>query len=384
VALRYRVLLAVATAVPLLLATACSAAGGGNGGPGNSAAAVSASGPGARGGGIPLTPAASPQTLSETGSTLLYPLMGAWATTYHQQHPSVSFTTAGTGSTAGITDASAGKVRIGASDAYLSSGDLVKNPSLLNVPLAISAQQVNYNLPGLGPGVHLKLDGAVLAQMYEGTITSWNDPAIRALNPGLAIPATRVVPVHRSDGSGDTFLFTSYLSTHSAAWNRAIGYGTTVAWPAAASARAEHGNTGMVSGCRATPGCVAYVGISYLSDALAGGLGEAQLANNLGQYELPTPASIRAAVASFVSSIPDNETISMVDGPASGGYPIVNYEYAIVSARQPSAAVARDLKTFLHWAITTGNAAQFLDTVRFQPLPASVVSLCDAQIARIS
>jgi phosphate transport system substrate-binding protein len=178
VALRYRVLLAVAAAVPLVLATACSAAGGGNGGPGNSAAAVSGPGPGAPGGGIPLTPAQSPQTLSETGSTLLYPLMGAWATAYHQQHPGVSFTTAGTGSTAGITDASAGKVRIGASDAYLSSGDLVKNPSLLNVPLAISAQQVNYNVPGLPPGEHLKLDGAVLAQMYEGTITSWNDPAV--------------------------------------------------------------------------------------------------------------------------------------------------------------------------------------------------------------
>ena len=382
-ALRYRVLLAVTTAVPLVLATACGAAGGGNGASGNAAAAVSSSGPGASGGGIPLTPAATPQALTETGSTLLFPLMGAWAAAYHQQHPSVSFSTAGTGSTAGITDASAGKVRIGASDAYLSSGDLVTNPSLLNVPLAISAQQVNYNVPGLAAGAHLKLNGAVLAQMYEGTITSWNDPAVRALNPGVSIPATRVVPVHRSDGSGDTFLFTSYLSTHSAAWDSAIGYGTSVAWPAAASGLAEHGNTGMVSGCKATPGCVAYVGIAYLSSALADGLGEAQLANNLGQYELPTPASIRAAVASFVSSTPDNETISMVDGPASGGYPIVNYEYAIVSVRQPSAAVARDLKAFLHWAITAGNAAQFLNTVRFQPLPGPVVSLCDAQIARI-
>jgi len=383
VALRYRVLLAVTTAVPLVLATACGAAGGGNGASGNAAAAVSSSGPEASGGGIPLTPAATPQALTETGSTLLFPLMGAWAAAYHQQHPSVSFSTAGTGSTAGITDASAGKVRIGASDAYLSSGDLVTNPSLLNVPLAISAQQVNYNVPGLAAGAHLKLNGAVLAQMYEGTITSWNDPAVRALNPGVSIPATRVVPVHRSDGSGDTFLFTSYLSTHSAAWDSAIGYGTSVAWPAAASGLAEHGNTGMVSGCKATPGCVAYVGIAYLSSALADGLGEAQLANNLGQYELPTPASIRAAVASFVSSTPDNETISMVDGPASGGYPIVNYEYAIVSVRQPSAAVARDLKAFLHWAITAGNAAQFLNTVRFQPLPGPVVSLCDAQIARI-
>jgi phosphate transport system substrate-binding protein len=379
VGLRFRVLLAAATAVPLVLA-ACSSAGGGNAGSGNLAAAPSP-GPG---GGIPLTPAATPQTLSETGSTLLFPLMGAWASAYHQQHPSVSITTAATGSATGIADASAGTARIGASDAYLSSGDLVKNPSLLNVPLAISAQQVNYNVPDLPAGVHLRLDGAVLAQMYEGTITSWDDPAIRALNPGVALPSTRVVPVHRSDGSGDTFLFTSYLSTHSTAWDSAIGYGTTVAWPATATALAERGNSGMVSGCKATVGCVAYVGISYLSAALAAGLGEAQLANTLGQYELPTPATISAAVASFVSSTPANETISMVDGPAPGGYPIVNYEYAIVSARQPSAAAARDLKAFLHWAITTGNAPLYLDTVRFQPLPGPVVSLCDAQIARIS
>jgi phosphate transport system substrate-binding protein len=129
-------------------------------------------------------------------------------------------------------------VDIGASDAYLSSGDLVKNPKLLNVPLAISAQQVNYHVPGLGAGVHLRLDGTVLAQMYEGTITAWNDPAIARLNPGVHLPGTPVVPLHRSDSSGDTFLFTSYLATHDPGWNKAIGYGTTVAWPQAGGARA--------------------------------------------------------------------------------------------------------------------------------------------------
>src|SRR5262249_23315633 len=159
---------------------------------------------------------------------------------------------------------------------------------------------------------------------------AWNDPAIARLNPGVPLPGTRVVPVHRSDSSGDTFLFTSYLSTRYPAWNGVIGYGTVVAWPPVAGSLGEHGNKGMVSGCRNTPGCVAYVGISYLSSALAAGLGEAQLANAQGRYELPTAASIRAAVASFVSATPVGETISMVDGPASQGYPIVNYEYAIV------------------------------------------------------
>jgi phosphate transport system substrate-binding protein len=191
------------------------------------------------------------------------------------------------------------------------------------------------------------------------------------------------VPLHRSDSSGDTFLFTSYLSMHDPSWNAKIGYGTTVAWPPVAGALAMKGNSGMVAGCQATPGCVAYVGISYLSQALADGLGEASLANASGQYLLPTSDSISAAVASFVSSTPTNETISMVNGPAAGGYPIVNYEYAIVSTRQPSAVKARDIKAFLHWVITSGNAPSYLDQVRFQPLPGDVVSLSDAQIARI-
>ena len=185
-ALRYRVLLAVATAVPLVLATACS--GGGNGNSGSASGLPSAlSAPGSP---IPSTPAPGSQSLSETGSTLLAQLMGTWAAAYHRQYPNVSITTAGTGSGKGISQASEGKVDIGASDAYLSSGDLVQNPALLNIPLAISAQQVDYNLPGLSPSVHLRLDGPVLARMYEGTIRAWNDPAIAALNPRVALPAT--------------------------------------------------------------------------------------------------------------------------------------------------------------------------------------------------
>jgi phosphate transport system substrate-binding protein len=372
--------LAAAAAIPLALVTACSS-GAGPGSPASSAGLAATAA--AVTGSLPAAPAPAPVSLSESGSTLLYPLLAAWATGYHAQYPQLTITTAATGSGAGIADASAGTVNIGASDAYLSSGDLVKNPSLLNIPLAISAQQVDYNLPALGAGVHLNLNGMVLAQMYQGLITRWDDPAIAALNPGVPLPATRVVPLHRSDSSGDTFLFSSYLSINDPAWNAAIGYGTTVAWPPAAGAPGLTGNSGMVAGCQATPGCVAYVGISYLSQALGAGLGEAQLANDAGQYLLPTATSISAAVATFVSSTPANETISMINGPAAGGYPIVNYEYAVVSTRQPSAVKARDIKAFLHWAITSGNAASYLSQVRFAPLPGAVVSLSDAQIARI-
>jgi phosphate transport system substrate-binding protein len=330
-----------------------------------------------------LTPGPAAATLSETGSTLLYPLLTTWAAAYHQQFSQVTITTAGTGSGTGIADASAGKAAIGASDAYLSSGNLVNDPTLLNIPLVISAQQVDYNVPDIGPGTHLRLTGAVLAQMYSGAITNWQDPQIASLNPGVRLPDVPVVPLHRDESSGDTFLFSSYLATSDPSWNSLIGYGTTVAWPPVRGALAESGNSGMVTGCQATRGCVAYIGISYLTKALAAGLGEAELANAAGQFELPTPATISAAAASFVSLLPPNETISMVNGPAPGGYPIVNYEYAIVSSQQPTQARARDLQAFLHWAITTGNAASFLDQVRFQPLPPAVVSLAEAQIASI-
>ena len=138
--------------------------------------------------------------------------------------------------------------------------------------------------------------------------------------------------------------------------------------------------------CKATPGCVAYIGISALPTVAGSGLGEAAIANAAGSYVLPDPATVSSTVNGFLSAIPDNETISMVNGPtstASPGYPIVNFEYAIVSRDQPDATKAEDIKAFLHWAITTGNERKFLGPVGFQPLPASVITLTDDQIARI-
>jgi phosphate transport system substrate-binding protein len=134
---------------------------------------------------------------------------------------------------------------------------------------------------------------------------------------------------------------------------------------------------------RAAPGCVAYNGISYLAPALAGHLGYASLANEAGQYTLPSAAAIQASVARFVSLTPPSETISIIDGPAATGYPIVNYEYAVVKSDQPDAAKASEIKAFLRWVITTGNEAAYVDTVGFQPLPKALVTLGEQQIAEI-
>src|SRR6201998_3444145 len=253
-------------------------------------------------------PATSKVALAETGATELYPLMNLWAPAYNAKYPNVSITTGSTGSGAGISQAAAGAVNIGASGAYLSDGDMSAHKGLMNIALAVSAEQVNYNLPGITN--HLKLNGKVLAAIYEGTIKTWNDPQITALNPGVNLPATPVVPLHRSDGSGDTFVFTQYLSKQDAdGWVKSPGFGTAVNFPAVPGALGENGAGGMVTGCAQTPGCVAYIGASYSDQATQKGLGEAALANASGKYVLPDATSIGAEAAGFASQTPANQVI---------------------------------------------------------------------------
>ena len=330
--------------------------------------------------GLPTAPAAASASLSETGSTLLYPLFNLWVPDYKTTYPQVTITTAGTGSGTGISSAAGGTADIGASDAYLSSADTSQYPTLENIPLAISAQMINYNLPGVKG--NLKLNGTILAEMYTGKITMWNDPVIKALNPGVTLPADKVIPIHRSDGSGDTFLFTTYLSKQDSSWASSVGYDTTVAWPKVSTELAFKGNSGMVTGCQDNVGCIAYIGISYKSDTTKAGLGEAQVENGGGQYEMPTTSTIAAAAASF-ATIPANGAISLIDSSASGAYPIINYEYAIVNTSQPNSTKAQDIKALLYWAITAGNSSKYLDQVNFQPLPQAAITASEALISKI-
>ncbi len=371
VKVRLRTMLAVpATVLLVAAAAACS-----------SKSAIGSSRPGDSG--SPYTiPATSSVALSETGSTLLYPLFDAWGPAFHEKYSNVTISTADTSSATGIAQAAAGTVNIGASDSYLSDTEMAAHRGLLNIPLAISAQQINYNLPDVTE--HLKLNGKVLAAMYRGEVKTWNDPQIAALNPGVNLPPIPVVPLHRSDGSGDTFRFTQYLSKQDPdGWGRSPGFGTTVDFPAVPGASGQKGNGGMVAGCADSIGCVAYIGISYLDQANHRGLGKAQLGNASGNFVLPDAKSIKAAAAGFTKT-PANQAISLINGSAPDGYPIVNYEYAIVKDHQNNDATAQTVQAFLHWAVTEGNGASFLDEVHFQPLPSAVVKLSDAQIATIS
>jgi len=388
--------LAVATAGPAGAAAHSQAAGShskshavkghskSRGAKGHGAKGHGAKGHGAKATAVDLTVSKPPvATISETGSTLLYPVFNLWVPGYNATYPTVTIETAGTGSGTGITDATNGTVQIGASDAYLSSTEKHAAPTLEDIPLAISAQEIYYHVTGVT--AHLKLNGKLLAQIYDGKITNWSTAEIAKLNPGIKLPTLKIAPLHRSDGSGDTFLFTTYLSDSTKTWATKVGYNTSVTWPAAPGELAETGNSGMVAGCKTTPGCIAYIGISYQTQSLGDGLVYGQVENGNGQYVLPTSTTIAAEAAGFAAKTPSTGAISMIDGKVSDGYPIINYEYAIVNKKQSSSSTAKAVQSFLEWAINPkdGNSANYLSQVNFHPLPTKVADNSFAQIKAI-
>lgn len=328
--------------------------------------------------------AAATLTLLETGSTLLYPLFNLWVPDFTKKYPNIRITTQGTGSGTGIAEAISGVAQIGASDAYVSDFQVKQHPGILDIPLAISAQSINYNIPGLN-NLHLQLSGAVLAGIYSGRITAWDDPAIVQLNPGVKLPHHMIVPLHRIEGSGDTFIFSQYLSFSTPSWNGTVGYGTTISWPPVRDGIGANGNPGMVQGCQQTPYCIAYIGVSFHAQIAKAGLGTAALENRAGNFVLPTENAIAAAAAQLTAKTPKDERISLIFAPGKSSYPIINYEYAVVNVLQTDSATAAAVKALLTWAIDPagGNAPGYLDAVHFVALPAAVVVLSKAQISRI-
>jgi phosphate transport system substrate-binding protein len=225
----------------------------------------------------------------------------------------------------------------------------------------------------------------VLASIYEGKIRYWDDGAIKAMNPGVSLPHHEIIPVHRTDGSGDTFIFTQYLAFSTPEWSNSISYGTTVSWPAVSGELGAEGNPGMVTATKDNPYAIAYIGTSYQNAIERDGLGIAMLKNRSGNFVLPSARTADAAAAVMVPKTPKDERISLIFAPGRESYPIINYEYALVNRRQPSASMAAALRKLFTWAISPrgGNAPHFMAEVHFVPLPAPVVKLSTAQIAEI-
>jgi phosphate transport system substrate-binding protein len=322
--------------------------------------------------------------LNETGSTLLYPLFERWVPAYTATKPNVKINIAASNSGEGIKSAIAGTVQIGTSDAYMSDEEAERNRQIISVPLAISTQTVNYNIPGIGEAA-LKLDGPSLAGIYAGKIRQWDDPAIVALNPGMTLPHHEIVAVRRADPSGDTFVFTQFLDFSTQRWEDTIGYGTTVDWPTVPGEVGATGNDGMVKAIAATPYSVGYIGISFSGDANKASLGTALLRNQNGKFVLPTAGTVSAAASTLDPRTPPDERLSLVDAPGDQSYPLVNYEYAVVSINQPNPDAAASIRDFLLWSIAAdgGNAAKYIDAVGFIPLPDFIRAMSEKQIGRI-
>ena len=322
-------------------------------------------------------------TLTETGSTLIRPLFDIWATEYAKTHPGMKITTAGTGSGAGVAQAISGAAQIGTSDAYMSDAEIKKNPQIINIALAISAQTVNYNVPGLN-NINLKLDGPTLAGIYAGKISTWDDAAIGALNPGVKLPHNAIVPVHRSEASGDTFIFSQYLTFSTESWENNIGFGTTIAWPAVSGSLDAAGNSGMIAKLQQTPYSIGYVGISFHDQIAKAGLGTAALKSYSGEFLLPTREAVAAAAAALGARTPADERLTLVNAPGADAYPLINYEYAIVATKQPNPAIAQAIRRFLHWATAPDETNdKYLADAHFIPLPAHIWVLSHDQIDTI-
>lgn len=333
---------------------------------------------------VALVPAAAAARvdLRETGSTLLYPVMNAWVAAFERTSPEISISTEASGSGAGVSAAENGDAALGTSDAFLDDAHLAQG--LVNVPLAVSAQFVGYHLGDLAGETPLRLSGAVLAAIFDGTLTTWDDPRIAAINPELRakLPKKTIVPIVRSDRSGDTFLFTAYLRSQTAAWR--LGPATSIAWPDVRGEQRAKGNAGLLQLLGAIDGSITYVGITYLEQAHHAGIGAALLRNHAGRYVAPTNDAVLGAIA-HAPAIARDGRLALIDLPGDATYPIVNLGYAIVKRQQPSGEVATSLKKFLSWVVDTsgGNAPSMLGPVHFAPLPDRVRTVARTLIGEI-
>lgn len=324
----------------------------------------------------------SPVTLQEAGSSTMYPYLQVLSSPLTQKYRNITLSPAAGGSGAGQAEAIAGTIDVGASDVYLSPAQFHAAPGILNVPISVSSLVVEFNVKGISS---LNLTGSVLARIYLGKITHWNDPAIASLNPGLALPDEAIVPVRRLDSAGDTFDLTEFLAASSSTWADGPADGLTVTWPAVAGELAASGDPGMISAMSKTPGSIGYLGISYAPQGLQQGLGQAALRNRAGNFVKSDPTSVHSAVVHGVSRLPRDLVGSLVNEPGAQSYPIVTYDYLIVQSKQTDADKALAIRTFLTWAISsTGGATQAdLYAVGFQPLPGAALPRVNAAINEI-
>jgi len=312
-------------------------------------------------------------TLTGAGSSLIAPAIAVWQPLYGAARGvTVNYSPVGSG--AGIAAITARTVDFGASDAPMAPDQETACNGCVQIPWALTATVPVYNIPGVGD-TQLHLDGKTLAAIFLGEIRSWDDPAIRKLNPKLNLPSTNITVVHRSDGSGDSYVFTDYLSKVSPTWASKVGSATSVSWPTGVGGK---GNAGVAAVVSSTPGSIGYISDAYV---LQNHIHKAQLKNASGKYTLPSIASIEAA-AQLVKEVPADNKISLTNPPSSkkfaNAWPLSTFTYIIVPLRTPK---AHDIKNFVTWALTHGQAP--IRKLVFAPMPLAVVKAANRTLAKV-
>jgi phosphate transport system substrate-binding protein len=314
-------------------------------------------------------------SLTGEGSTLVAPLEAEWAQGFQSKNPGVTVTYNAVGSGTGIADISGqnGVGRLGdfgASDAPLNPTQAANCNGCLQIPWALSATGVGYNLAGVH-GLHLT--GTVIAQMYLGQINNWNNPAIKRLNPHANLPNLKITPVFRTDGSGDTYAFTNYLQKVNSAFRSKVGFGTAVSFPTGAGGK---GNLGVTTALQGTPGAIAYIAVSYL---IAHGVPAVAIQNAAGRFEYPNLNNIENAAAS-VKHVPADNTVSIVNPPKRQkiAYPISTFTYAIVPSNAPQGSL---LQGFIKYALGAGQS--FGPRLDFAKIPKVVLNAAKATVGKI-
>lgn len=301
--------------------------------------------------------------LTGAGATFPYPLYSKWFDLYHQK-TGVQINYQSIGSGGGIQQVKAGTVDFGASDAALSNQRLKELPrAVLHFPTAAGAVVLAYNLPGVTS--QLNLTPEAIAGIFLGRITLWNDKAIAATNPGVALPTAPILAVHRSDGSGTTNIFTSYLSTVNRSWKELVGANTSVSWPVGIGGKGNEGVSGLV---RQTSGGIGYVELAY---AKHNKLAYARVRNASGKFVDPSLASTTAAAQGAAAALAKDVRTPIVNSPAPDAYPIAGMTYLLVYRDQKDAAKAKAMADFIRWA--NGEGQEVNETLDYARLPEPVV-----------
>ena len=317
-------------------------------------------------------PLAAQVSLTGAGATFPNPIYSKWFDAYNKK-TGVQINYQSIGSGGGIKQYTEGTVDFGASDGPMTNDQLAAvQGEVLHLPTVMGAVVMTYNLPSLGD-TKLKFDGATIADIFLGRITKWNDKRIAALNPGVNLPSQDLIVVHRSDGSGTSYIFTDYLSKVSPQWKDQVGKGTAVNWPTGLGGK---GNEGVTEQIKQAEGSIGYVELIY---AVSNKIPFADLKNAAGSFVTPSLESVTAAAASAKFPAGTDFRVSITDAPGAGSYPISSFTWLLVRPKMKDAAKAKALKEFLTWMVSPEAQAMAKDLV-YAPLPAEVVTLEQSRI----